>query len=107
MAGKEHETGHAESWTALMRFGMRYRADAAVRARIGSGDYSDLELPLPEGMELRVLEQTADTFYFPLPAKPNLTLSDEALQGVAGGTSLGASVGTVASVLEFPGGPIW
>ena len=88
MAGKEHETGHAESWEALQEFGMRYRADAAVRARVGSGDYSDLELELPEGTEVRVLEQTPDTFYFPLPPKPDTALSDEKLQAVAGGATV-------------------
>ena len=87
MAGKEHEIGHAESWEALQAFGMRYRADAAVRAQVGSGDYSDLELELPEGTEVRVLEQTPDTFYFPLPPKPNPALSDEKLQAVAGGAT--------------------
>lgn len=74
------------SLEALRRFGERYRADAAVRGRVGSGDYSDLELELPAGTELRVLEQTPDTYYFPLPPAPNLPLSDEVLQGVVGGT---------------------
>lgn len=31
------------------------------------------------------MEQTADTFYFPLPPAPNQTLSDEALEAASGG----------------------
>ena len=51
---------------ALARFGERYRADAEVRARIARGDVSDLGgLNLPPEMEFRVVEQTADTYYFP------------------------------------------
>ena len=74
------------SFETLRRFGERYRADAAVRARVGSGDYSALELELPAGTEVRVLEQTPDTYYFPLPPEPNPPLSDEMLESVAGGT---------------------
>ena len=71
---------------ALARFGERYRADAEVRARIARGDVSDLGgLNLPPEMEFRVVEQTADTYYFPLPPPPGAALSDEALDSVAGG----------------------
>ena len=74
---------------ALRRFGASYRADAAVRARVGSGDYSDLDLELPEGCEVRVLEQSPDVHYFLLPPKPDRMLSEEALDAVAGGSSRG------------------
>ena len=71
---------------ALGRFGERYRADAEVRARIARGDISDLSgLNLPAEMEFRIVEQTADTYYFPLPPSPGAALSDEALDSVAGG----------------------
>ena len=72
---------------ALMRFGERYRADAEVRARIARGDASDLGLTLSPGVEVRVVEQTADTVYFPMPPEPAAPLSDEALGGVSGGRS--------------------
>ena len=74
---------------ALNRFCARYRADAEVRARIARGDTSDLDLELPEGTEVRVMEQTADTFYFPLPPQPAAAVSDEALNAVSGGATHG------------------
>ena len=73
------------SFELLRQFGERYRADAAVRVRVGNGDYSDLELELPEGTEVRVLEQTPDTFYFPLPPDPHAPLADKVLERVVGG----------------------
>ena len=75
------------SCEALKDFAARYRADAEVRARIDRGDVSDIGLDLPEGIEVRVVEQTADTYYLPLPQSPAAALSDEALAGAAGGTS--------------------
>lgn len=73
---------------ALLDFGWRYHSDAAVRARVARGDTSDLDRAaanIPEEAELRIAEQTADTFYFPLPPAPNQALSDAALETAAGG----------------------
>ena len=84
------------SFEFLRQFGERYRADAAVRARVGNGDYSDLELELPEGTELRVLEQTPDTYYFPLPPEPNALLSDKVLERVVGGVGTAPGAPTFA-----------
>ena len=85
MAESKQPQGLREAWKALAQLGERYRADAAVRARVANGDLSDLDLELPAGMELRVVEQSADTFYFPLPPAPNPALSDRMLEAVAGG----------------------
>lgn len=82
---QKQTAGLGESYQALSRFCERYRADAEVRARIARGDHSDLGLEVPEGTEVRVVEQSADTYYFPLPPGPSATLSDEALEAVAGG----------------------
>ena len=87
--GNTNEQAHGASFEALMEFATRYRADAAVRARIESGDYSDLELEVPEGTEIRVMENTPDTLYFPLPPNPHSSLSDKDLDKVAGGFSVG------------------
>ena len=84
------------SFELLRQFGERYRADAAVRDRVGNGDYSDLELELPEGTEVRVLEQTPDTYYFPLPPQPNALLADKVLEGVVGGVGTFPGAATVA-----------
>lgn len=45
-------------------------------------------MAIPEGTELRIVENTDNTVYFMLPAKPE-GLSDEQLDAVAGGASGG------------------
>ena len=73
---------------ALREFGRRYRSDAQVRARVARGDASDLDraaADIPAEAELRIVEQTADTFRFPLPPAPNQTRSDAALETASGG----------------------
>ena len=62
MAESERRKGPSEAWEALKQLGGHCRADAAVRARIADGDLSDLDLELPAGMEIRVVEQSADTY---------------------------------------------
>ena len=75
-----------ESYKALHQFYQRYHAEAEVRERISRGDTSDLSgLKLPQDMELRVVEQTSDTYYFPLPPPPGAVLSDESLESISGG----------------------
>ena len=70
---------------ALDRFYERYCLDPEVRARLARGDLSDLGLP--EGIEIRIVEQSADTYYFPLPPEPDAAVSDAALASVAGGST--------------------
>ena len=74
-----------EIFQALAEFVERYREDAAVRARVAGGDASDLDIHLPEGTEVRFVQQSADIFYFPLPPDPAAVLSSEMLQHVVGG----------------------
>jgi hypothetical protein len=55
----------------------------------------ELGTPLPEGMEIRAVEETADTIYLVLPpaSAPDQTggtLSDEELETVAGGGGWGS-----------------
>ena len=76
-----------KSSDAVMQFAKRYHADAAVRARVARGDISDLELELPPGLEVKIMEQSEDTCYIPLPPPLSAaTLSDEVLELVSGGT---------------------
>ncbi|ATW27846.1 NHLP leader peptide family RiPP precursor [Candidatus Formimonas warabiya] len=44
----------------------------------------ELGCALPANINVKVVEETADTFYFRLPVNPNV-LPDEALDKVAGG----------------------
>ena len=91
-----------QSYETLMEFGERYRADAEVRARIARGDTSDLGPDALEGLEIRVMQQTADTYYFALPQLPTKELSAEALETISGGitlTNTGRAVGQDPAVL--------
>ena len=77
---------------ALLDFARRYRADADVRARVARGDTSDLDRAtagIPDEMDIRIVEQTAETFYLPLPPAPNESLRDESLSAVSGGSACG------------------
>ena len=85
----------------MKRFGERYRADAALRDRIAGGDYADLDMEIPPGVEVRMVQETPDTHYCPMPPDPNTRLGDKALENVAGGTtpvSTAGSIGTLASL---------
>ena len=90
-----------ENHDTLKRFGERYRADAALRDRIAGGDYSDLDVEVLPGVEIRVVQETADVHYCPLPPDPNKQLGDQSLEAVAGGStpvSTAATAGTVGTI---------
>ena len=87
---------------ALRRFAGRWRADAALRARIAAGDRADLHVGVPEGIEVRVAEQTPAVHYFLMPSDPNEVAPDRSLESVAGGTSTGGTLGTVGSLGSVP-----
>ena len=61
----------------------------------------ELGTQLPEGVEIRVLEETADTIYLVLPGTSAVgeagELSDEALESVAGGSSSGSGACSVCA----------
>ena len=103
------EQAHADflqNYETLRRFGARYRADAALRARIAAGDRSDLDAELPAEVELRVVQQTPETNYFLLPPDPNTRIQDRSLEDVAGGTGSGnaplSTIGSVGSLGSIP-----
>ena len=83
-------------------FSVRYRDDASLRALIDDGDVSDslaeLGIDLPSGIQARIVADTHETFHVVLPPDPNVELSDEALDMVAGGKTAGtAATGGTAS----------
>ena len=85
---------------AVAQYADRYRSDEAVRARIAGGDTSDLGIDVPEGMEVRISEQTDDTYYFVLPPNPGKVLADDDLDNIAGGTSCVTLVGSCTPLLS-------
>ena len=98
---------YRESYDSLRRLAARCRADAGLRARIESGDHAGLELGLevPAGAELRVVEQTLDRYYLPMPPDPNAAVAESQLEGVAGGSTIStaASVATIPSTISTAG----
>jgi hypothetical protein len=83
-------------------------ADEEYKARFVSDPVAVLHeagLETPEGMEFRVVENTADVLYITLPPAPaeELELSDDALELVAGGATAGtASSMATASTIGCP-----
>ncbi len=47
--------------------------------------FKENSIEVPEGIEVRMVENTADTMHFILPPKPSDELSDEQLESAAGG----------------------
>ena len=86
----------------MQRFSARYRADAALRDRIASGDYTDLDMVIPPGVEVRVALETPETYYCPMPPDPNTRLGDQALENIAGGSTPLSSVGSVGTLASLP-----
>ena len=80
----------ADAWRGDPEF--RARADEDLRSVLAE---QGMELP-PPGVELRVVENTADVYHFVLPPDPNVALSDESLGMVAGGKSA-STIGTAGS----------
>ena len=77
-----------DAWAPLER---ACREEAGFRDRLATDPaaaLADKGMRLPAGIsEVRVAENTADTFHVIFPGSPNASLSDEALMEVAGGTS--------------------
>ena len=101
---EQAHAGFLRNYGTLRRFGERYRADAALRARIAAGDRSDLDAELPAGVEVRVVQQTPETHYFLLPPDPNARVQDRSLEGVAGGSGNAplSTIGSVGSLGSIP-----
>ena len=90
---------YRESYASLQQLAARCRADAGLRGRLEGGDRSELglELEVPAGVELRVVEQTPERFYLPMPPDPNAVVAENHLEGVAGGSTL-STAGTASTV---------
>ena len=82
---------YQESYAALQQFGVRYRADEALRARLENGDYRDLSMDVPPGAEVRIVRQTPEVYYMLMPEDPNQVAQDHLLEAVAGGSTNGCA----------------
>ena len=63
-------------------------ADEAYKQRLTDNPADVLKeegVPVPEGMTFKVVENTPTLFHFILPQSPDGELTDEALEGAAGG----------------------
>jgi hypothetical protein len=89
------------NWEAFEVIGERYRTDGALRDQLDSGDISntlaELGIVLPPGIDARIVADTLDTMHLILPVDPNISLSDEMLNAVAGGGKTAGSAGTVGT----------
>lgn len=64
--------------------------DEALKARLMSDPkavLAEYDMPLPDGIDVIVVENNDNTVHITLPAKPSTELSDEQLCEVAGGCS--------------------
>ncbi len=61
---------------------LRARAEADPRAVL-----SEYGIELPLGRDVRIAENTAETFHMVLPPDPNSALADAQIEAVAGGSS--------------------
>lgn len=101
-AGSEEARAIYERFAELSE---QYRNDASLRARIGAGDAADwlreLGIAVAPGMEARVVADTHEVRHLVFPPDPNIALSDEALDMIAGGKTAGTagSAGTASTVV--------
>lgn len=81
---------------------VRVWSDPQFKRRLISDPTSVLQeqgLPVPGGMEIRVVENTESVFYLVLPPRPSEEISDEQLEAVAGGSMQTAgSAATIGSL---------
>ena len=64
------------------------RDDPELRARVDADPRSVFAargLPFPEGVDVRIVRNTAEVFHLTMPPDPNCHLSDTMLAGIAGG----------------------
>ena len=87
----------------LANFAQSWHSDPEVRARAESdprGVLNDAGIPTPpHSDDIRIVANTEDTLYFPLPPDPNTELSDDRLAELSGG---GVAFGSASSASSIP-----
>ena len=99
-ANQEQLTAYAKQYGQVVA---KAWADDAFKQRLLAEPAAVLQaegIAVPEGVELRAVENTDKVMYLMLPPKPSAELSDEQLDQLAGGTTAGSAgtLGTISSV---------
>ena len=75
--------------SALQTMANDCRDDAALRAKVDTEPravFTDRGLPFPKNSEVRVVRNTEDVFYVPIPLDPNTAITDAMLETTSGGS---------------------
>ena len=94
----------------MLRLGERYHTDPAFRRSVASGGraaLAEMGLELPAGVDVKVVANTDERLYLPMPPNPNKDLSDQSLVSAFGGTDTAGTSGSVSTVSTFPGACIF
>ena len=76
---------------------LRVRAEQDPRAVL-----SDYGVEVAEDLDARIVVNTAETFYLPMPPNPNASLEDSALTGVVGSGSCASSAASASTISTAP-----
>ena len=90
MTGISEDMVDSGTTERIAAFAQNLADDPALRSRAASEPRAVLTehgIRAPEGRELRIAANTADTFHVVLPPDPNSALADVQLDAVAGGSS--------------------
>ena len=106
---KSPEQAAAGAW--VLPTADAYANDPAFRELADRDPHSALAkhgLDIPREVELRLYQNTEETFHVVLPEDPNRALGDQDLVGAVGGSCVSSagsagSVGTVSSILSCAG----
>ena len=98
-------TNNISNLKPLVDFSKDYHNDEGLRSRIDGGDLAPLvealDMQVPQGMEVRVFCNTADTFYLTRRENPSKMLQDNELISISGG-STASSAGTIGTAGSWP-----
>ena len=61
--------------------------------------FTERGVDVPDGMEVRVADDTADAVHLVMPPDPNNAIADDTLSGIAGGSG-GPRTSTVSTVIS-------
>ena len=93
--------GNVQPFIDFMR---KYREDPDLRARAETEPgrvLAEHGIPLPPQWNVRIVEDTAETFHFVMPPDPNKHLADEDLEAVTGGNGSKTAFCFISCISSF------